>query len=42
VALEGGMEALVSYRAPRTDSLGELLALEAVFFSLGAVGGVKQ
>jgi hypothetical protein len=42
VSIEGGAEALFSHPAARADSLGEMLALEAILFPFRAVARVEQ
>jgi hypothetical protein len=39
---ERGAQALVAHHAARADAFGELLSLKAIFFTFGAVGGVKE
>jgi len=42
MAFECCVEALVTHHATGTDPLGELLSLETILFTFGAVGRVKE
>jgi hypothetical protein len=42
VAIECGPKALFANKTARADALGELFTLYAIFFALGAVGGVEK